>query len=196
MGPPRRRRALRADRRNTQALIIAAIPVVVLLAVIALGVWLVQGRNQPDDLAAAEPTHLPTLPPATLVEVRKTGVPTDAPAAAEATATTAPADTVATAEPTTAPAAATEAPTIAPADDSGGLAKGSSAVVTGTAGRGLRVRTGAGLSEPAVKVLPEGTTVQILDGPRSADGYDWYQVRDAAGVEGWVAADWLVAVAG
>jgi hypothetical protein len=33
--------------------------------------------------------------------------------------------------------------------------------------------------------------VEILDGPKEADDYTWWQVRDEAGITGWVAGEYL-----
>lgn len=67
--------------------------------------------------------------------------------------------------------------------------------VADTAGRGLRMRYGPGIESETNRVLPEGETVQVLGGPVSNDGYQWYEVRDRTGDAGWVAGDWLVPLA-
>lgn len=190
VGPARRRRALRAERQNMQALIIAAIPIVVLLAVIAIGIWVVQSGKQASAGVTITVTHLPTLKPSTLVAARKTAEPTlTAPAA---TAATVPQSTT---EPTpllvTTPTEAPSEPT-ATSIPEGILAPGSTAQVTGTNSRGLRMRSGPGLGEPTLKVIAEGALVQVLAGPTEADGYQWYQIKDDTGAEGWAAGDWLV----
>ena len=195
LGPSRRRRALRTERGSTQALLIAAIPLLVLLVIVVVGAWIMraESRKQEASIQASipTPTHLPTLRPATLIAVSKTATATVAPVGVEveATATTEPTAT-ATEEPTATPAAAE--PTATPEVPDDALAAGVTAQVTGTAGSGLRIRGSAGLGGPTVKVVPEGTLLTILDGPQDADGYQWYQVRDEVGAEGWVAGDWLV----
>ena len=68
------------------------------------------------------------------------------------------------------------------------------AVISDTAGRGLNMRADASVNAIALKVLQEGAEVTIIGGPRDADGFTWFQVRDAAETEGWVASDWLVRV--
>jgi hypothetical protein len=190
--PARRRRALRTERTSSQALLIAAIPLAVLLVIVVLGAWIMRSRGQEGQLATiASPTHLPTLRPATLVAVNKTATPTGAvTAAVVATATTA-SEATATSAPVEPTATAVEPEATATPEPSG-LAVGATAQVTGTAGSGLRIRGDAGLSGPTVKVVPEGTLVTILAGPQEADGYQWYQIRDDVGTEGWVAGDWLV----
>lgn len=188
-GSPRTRRTLRADRRNLQAIAIAAVPIVVLLAVVVLGILLVRGRSRtasPD----ATPTLLPTARPTTLVAAVRTS---------EATATTSPATpTMApTAAPTSAATNTPEAveqepsPTPTPSDE---LVVGAVVVVSDTAGRGLNMRAEASVNAIAIKVLQEGVEVTIIGGPTDADDFTWFQVRDSANAEGWVASDWLVRV--
>ena len=189
-GPARRRRALRAERQTVRALVIAAIPIVVLLAVIAIGVWVVQSGRQTEQAVTVAVTHLPTLRPSTLVSAKRTSVPTGT--APTALAPTAPDPT---AEPTPPPVAAPTDTPPEPAATSipeGVLVPGSTAQVTGTSGRGLRMRGGPNLDEPTLKVVAEGALVQVLAGPTEGDGYQWYQIKDDTGADGWVASDWLV----
>lgn len=61
---------------------------------------------------------------------------------------------------------------------------------TATVTEGLNLRTGAGTGNSVITVLPAGTRVTLLDGPRSASGYTWWQVRTNYGT-GWVVQDWL-----
>ncbi|HUS64338.1 MAG TPA: SH3 domain-containing protein [Kofleriaceae bacterium] len=60
------------------------------------------------------------------------------------------------------------------------LRVGGQATVVDTDGLGLRLREGPGLDQPIQLVMPEGSTVDIEDGP---DG-GWYQVR-FEGMSGW-----------
>ena len=85
---------------------------------------------------------------------------------------TTPEEAVATAEPTSA-----------------GLAIGGKATVS--ASSGLKMRSSPGTSASQVKTLSNGTVVEILDGPQEADDYTWWQVRDEAGITGWVAGEYL-----
>ncbi len=71
------------------------------------------------------------------------------------------------------------------------LSVGSQAKVVGTGGSGLNVRSGAGTGNARIKTLPEGTTVEVIGGPKEADGFTWWQIRDQAGVTGWVASKFL-----
>lgn len=56
---------------------------------------------------------------------------------------------------------------------------------------GLNLRDDASLAGGIVDVLPLGTRGTVLDGPVSADGYDWYQLETELGA-GWSAGDFLV----
>ena len=53
---------------------------------------------------------------------------------------------------------------------------GQSAVVSGTEGRGLRVRSGPAITHDIVTTANEGTTVQVIAGPVSDGTDDWYQL--------------------
>jgi 3D (Asp-Asp-Asp) domain-containing protein len=53
---------------------------------------------------------------------------------------------------------------------------GQSAVVTGTEGRGLRVRSGPAITHDIVTTANEGTTVQVIAGPVNDGTDDWYQI--------------------
>lgn len=196
LGPARRRKAMRVERGSTQALLIAAIPLLVLLLIVILGAWVLGAQDRKQQAAVSTPTHLPTLRPATLVAVGQATA--TATIAAEAVPTEAEPEPTATEEPTataTAEVIPTEAApeaTATPEVDPNALVAGVTAEVSGTGAQGLRIRAAAGLSAASLKVVPEGTVLTILGGPESVDDYDWYQVRDEYGVEGWVAGDWLV----
>jgi hypothetical protein len=81
------------------------------------------------------------------------------------------------------------APTVAAA----GLAVGSQIQVTGTGGTGLNMRAGAGTNQARVKTLSENTKLEIIGGPKEANGFTWWQVRDEAGTTGWVVDRYLKA---
>jgi 3D (Asp-Asp-Asp) domain-containing protein len=81
------------------------------------------------------------------------------------------------------------APTIVEAVDE--LSAGSSAIVAGTDGSGLRVRSGPGRSHKVVAMLPEGATVQVLAGPVTDGEADWYQVTTGGPISGWAVDDFL-----
>jgi 3D (Asp-Asp-Asp) domain-containing protein len=71
----------------------------------------------------------------------------------------------------------------------------SSAVVHGTDG-GMNIRTGPNVSFQIVGVVPEGTRVTVLTGPRSDGDRDWYEVRgtDTRGrqLRGWGVETYLL----
>lgn len=78
-----------------------------------------------------------------------------------------------------------------PADAGGGapalaaLTPGGLATVNTTEGDALNVRLGPGLGFPVVARLRDGERVTLIEGPRAAEGFTWWKIRTAAGVEGW-----------
>jgi len=75
------------------------------------------------------------------------------------------------------------------ADD---LQSGQTAIVTGTEGRGLRVRAGPGMAHRIVTTLNEGSTVQIAAGPVSDGDEDWYQISVGTATTGWAIGRYLL----
>jgi 3D (Asp-Asp-Asp) domain-containing protein len=69
---------------------------------------------------------------------------------------------------------------------------GQSAVVSGTDGRGLRVRAGPAMSHRIVPTVNEGTTVRIAAGPVSDGDDDWYQLSVGTSTTGWSVGRHLV----
>ncbi len=72
-----------------------------------------------------------------------------------------------------------------------GVANGSGEVLTVTIGdvEGLNLRDEPGLNTRVIALLPNGTRVRKLEGPRNVDGVPWVRVRgdlDGRQVEGWV----------
>lgn len=67
----------------------------------------------------------------------------------------------------------------------GFLAVGGLALVNTTEGDQLNVRANPGTSAAVVGKLSNGARVTLLDGPRFAEGYTWWKVRTASGIEGW-----------
>lgn len=63
---------------------------------------------------------------------------------------------------------------------------GGDALVQTWTGDRLNARRGAGRAFDIVAKLASGTAVTIINGPQDADGFTWWQVRTADGVEGWV----------
>jgi hypothetical protein len=77
---------------------------------------------------------------------------------------------------------------------SGVLPVGSTARVGGTDGAGLRVHSAPLVTSQQIGSLPDGTVVQMLQGPVTADGFSWYQVSaPALPTPGWVVAGALSA---
>lgn len=74
----------------------------------------------------------------------------------------------------------------------GQLVPGHEAVVRGD-GDCLRLRESPSLSGSQISCIEDGTTLEVLAGSVSADGYDWQRVR-VHGVAGWVAAEFLAPV--
>jgi len=59
---------------------------------------------------------------------------------------------------------------------------------------GLNLRDGPGLTTGIITLLPNGTRVKRVDGPRVVDGVPWMQVRariDGRDIEGWVSANYV-----
>jgi serine/threonine protein kinase len=72
-----------------------------------------------------------------------------------------------------------------------GVANGSGEVLIVTIGdvEGLNLRNEPGLNTRVIALLPNGTRVRKLEGPRNIDGVPWVRVRgeiDGRQVEGWV----------
>ena len=114
-----------------------------------------------------------------------------APAAPVASA--APAAPAAPADPGAAPATTASAPPAAPAtpDTGSTITNGGAAPrVTGTSGRGARLRAQPSTTSAVLLVIPEGAEVELTGAARTAEGYEWMPVR-YTGVLGWVASSLL-----
>ncbi|MEA2527129.1 MAG: hypothetical protein QOF73_4356 [Thermomicrobiales bacterium] len=61
-------------------------------------------------------------------------------------------------------------------------------VVDGT----LNLRDDAGLDADVLDTLPDGTVLEVSDGPVSADGWTWFEVSNEDVGPGWVAGEFLV----
>lgn len=55
---------------------------------------------------------------------------------------------------------------------------------------GVNLRSGAGLGHGVIGNFNSGANAIVNDGPRSADGYGWYNIT-IGGLTGWMAADFL-----
>lgn len=158
------------------------VAVPVLVVVVVAGLWWAIFSGEPE--AAASPTATPTMrvlaPQPTQAPTMANTLPPVFPTATEAAV-------LPTAEVPT--ASVVETPSVAPTPQ-GGLAAGDSAQVVATSGV-LNMRDGAGTGFKVIGTLREGSVVEVVGGPREADGYTWWQVRTDAGTVGWAAGDWL-----
>ena len=85
-------------------------------------------------------------------------------------------------------------PTTTPAPNTAGaIAIGVRAQVTGTGEVGLSIRAEAGTNAERLAVAKEGETLLVAGGPKQADDYTWWFVRDELNPEreGWVVEDYL-----
>ncbi len=73
------------------------------------------------------------------------------------------------------------------------MAPGGKATLTGLGSSGLRVHKDAGLNSTVVGVMRGNVTVQIVAGPKDADGITWWQVKgwDSKGTLGWASGKYL-----
>jgi hypothetical protein len=76
--------------------------------------------------------------------------------------------------------------TATPEGDITSLTIGGQAQVT-TRYQYVNLREAPGLDAATIGQLPDGTVVTILDGPETADGFNWWNVDDGQGNEGWAA---------
>jgi predicted RNase H-like nuclease (RuvC/YqgF family) len=72
------------------------------------------------------------------------------------------------------------------------LSAGVTAWVRRAGGMNLRRRSGPSLHSHVVDGIAPGTELTLIEGPVSADGHSWWNIRTADGREGWVAGEELV----
>ncbi len=60
-----------------------------------------------------------------------------------------------------------------------------------SSGVGVWLRDAPTTNSEQLEWLLEGVVLTLLDGQQTADGFDWQEVRTAAGVDGWVAAEYI-----
>jgi 3D (Asp-Asp-Asp) domain-containing protein len=82
----------------------------------------------------------------------------------------------------------TAPPAFADADD---LQVGQPAIVTGTEGRGVKLRAGPGMAHGIISTIAEGTSVQVAAGPVSDGDEDWYQISVGPSKTGWSSGRYL-----
>ncbi|MDH7487870.1 MAG: SH3 domain-containing protein, partial [Anaerolineae bacterium] len=71
-----------------------------------------------------------------------------------------------------------------------GIRVGSKVRVIKTRGDKLRIRAEASIKAKILAGAAEGSILEVIGGPKTADGYTWWQVRLNSTV-GWTAQDWL-----
>ena len=73
------------------------------------------------------------------------------------------------------------------------LTVGASVEVAGVGDQELNVRNLPGLIDSTILFrAPEGTAFEVIGGPRQADGFTWWKIRDVDfRVEGWAVANYL-----
>jgi len=78
----------------------------------------------------------------------------------------------------------------------GGIGVGMYVQITGTEGDGLRLRSGAGTTNPPRFLGREAEVFQVRDGPKDADGYTWWYLVTPydESRSGWAAANFLAVV--
>ena len=136
-----------------------------LLSLLFLGIFAV--RPLFSRLAAPEPTPTVPVPPPSPTATVPPATPTSAPAPTSSPA------------PPTAAATAAATPTTAPV---------TAAVSSGV---GVWLRGAPGTSGEQLEWLLDGTIVTLLGREETADDLLWQQVRTEAGIDGWVASDFL-----
>jgi len=177
------------DQSPARQVLIFATPVIgaAVLVLLGLVVWTValpMVRPRPTVVAQASPAAVqPTNPPPAAAAPAPNVTPTPV-VAAKPTVVVPPTPTSGppTATPTPAP---TLTPTPVPAR---------SAKIANTDGQGAIMRKTASVSAPRVKVVPEGTVVELVGGEQKGDGYTWREVKDVDGMSGFVVVDFLILI--
>jgi hypothetical protein len=96
---------------------------------------------------------------------------------------------------TTTAASTGSSPTTSPASASTG-STGQRVRVANTGGTGVRLRVDPSKTARVAGVLPDGTMLDIVGPDKQAEGLTWRNVRAPGDGRGWVASDYVVAVAG
>jgi hypothetical protein len=82
-------------------------------------------------------------------------------------------------------------PTAAPSPSATNTAVPAEKTAVVASGVGVWLRDAPTVNSEQLEWLLDDTTLVVLDGRQTADGFDWQAVRTSAGVSGWVAADYL-----
>jgi SH3-like domain-containing protein len=71
-----------------------------------------------------------------------------------------------------------------------------SARIVNTEGQGANMRRAPSVSAQRIKLVVEGTVVELIGGEQRGDGYTWRNVRDVDGATGYVITDYLQPIQG
>jgi hypothetical protein len=174
------------DQSPAKQAVIFVVPVVAaaLLVLGGLVVWSVASpiiSPRPTVVVQANPTSAAPAP----TTARPAGQPTTNPVSPPAVAQQKPTVVV---PPTPAPPTATPVPepTNTPTPEPARSAK-----VVNTDGQGAIMRRAPSVSAQRVKVVPEGTIVELVGGEQRGDGYAWRNIRDVDGSAGYVVVEYL-----
>jgi hypothetical protein len=162
---------------------------VVIAALLVLGGLIVWSVASP--LVAPRPTAVVQVPPTPVAP------PTNERAVIEVPTTTAttvvaalPTVVVPSREPTATPAPPTATPLPEPTGTPTPVPARSARVVN-TEGQGANMRRAPSVSAQRVKLVTEGTIVELIGTEQRGDGYAWRNVRDVDGSAGYVISDFL-----
>jgi hypothetical protein len=199
---PERRRARRLDEETEDVgfpiiwVLIGGLAALLTIGLVALG--LVRIFTRPSTTAATTPTVLAsTVVPTTAVTVTALVVEkqTEAPPTAVPTKKPTEAPTPTPLPPTSTPAPPTPEPAAATELKVGGYAR-----IINTDGKGLSLRGGPGRDNARLVVAAADSVLPIVAGPKDDEGgdtddaggiYQWWQLRNTDGTEGWGRADFL-----
>lgn len=98
--------------------------------------------------------------------------------------------------PTPVPTRSMETPTPTSPPSFEGISIGSFVQISGTEGVGLRLRSGAGTSNPSRLLGMDEEVFQVKDGPKTADNFTWWYLESPydPGRSGWAASTYLQAI--
>jgi hypothetical protein len=103
-------------------------------------------------------------------------------------------------EPTTDPTPSAEItatlPEGVPSDPGGSINIGITVQISGTEGQGLRLRRDPGKNSTPIFLGAENEVFEVVDGPASADGFNWWYLKAPADStrQGWAVANYLLPV--
>jgi SH3-like domain-containing protein len=168
-----------------QALILATPVVAAMLLVLGgLIVWTVAAPTVAPRPTAVVQASLTAVPPTNVVAVIAT--------ASSSTVAQLPTVLVPSREPALTPTVVpTPEPTSTPTPE-----PARSARIVNTEGQGANMRRAPSVSAQRVRLIVEGTVVELIGGEQQGDGYTWRNVRDVDGSAGYVIADYLQPIQG